>query len=180
MTSGQKAEMTEGQQEQGQAQAMVTERGDQGEPPPKSDGPKVFAPVPGLDPEQSRQAMLIDAPPGAQGKVNAEMSGEAGRRVGANSVALAAQDPAEQAAQAALSALVQAQASAQGESFKRQVQGGVKAGESATLTGSAKAAAEAINAQERALDEAVLPSNRREQIRRYFQQLRERLEAASP
>lgn len=164
----------QGAQGEGQA-ALFRDAAKSGQQPTPS-GPKLFAPIPGLDPEQSKQAMLMEAPEGAKGKPQGVVAMPAGQRAGRGPGPT--EQPAEameQARQAALSAVVDASAGREGESSRRSVRGGQKQGEQASAVGR-EAAIRAVDAQERALDEAVLPLERREQVRRYFQELRRRLE----
>jgi hypothetical protein len=80
-----------------------------------------------------------------------------------------------EAQETARQALVKAQTNQEGASRVRQVQGGAPGEEQATR-GASAAAVEFLEAQEQALDESALPVARREQVRRYFNELRRRLE----
>lgn len=74
----------------------------------------------------------------------------------------------------AKSDMVQAQQNAEGQATVRSVEGGARqeqSSRSATQT-----TLDAIQAEEAALDEAALPPARREQVRRYFNELRKRFE----
>ena len=82
-------------------------------------------------------------------------------------------DPTK-AAKAGQEGVVNAQRNAEGESTVRSIEGGVHT-EQATRSAQA-AALEAIKAEENALDDAALPAARREQVRRYFTELRKRFE----
>jgi hypothetical protein len=130
-------------------------------PDGKNDKPMLFAPVPGLPPDQPPDALLLlpgssagGAPPGTG---TAKLGG----------------DPTK-ATKAGQQGVVNAQRNAEGESSVRAVEGGVHPEQAAR---SAQATAlEAIKAEENALDDAALPSARREQVRRYFTELRKRFE----
>lgn len=158
----------------GEAQGAVAAAGQaKGAEDKGSGGPQIFAPIPGMEPDASRPAMIVDAPQDAQGKPAGVMATEGGQQPGSGTAPLSADDT-EAIQQAALSALVEAQATAQGLSQRREVAGGDKQGEQVSSP-MRKAAVDALNNEERSLDEAVLPAARREQIRRYFNELRRRL-----
>lgn len=70
--------------------------------------------------------------------------------------------------------VVQAQQNNEGRSTVRSIEGGPRT-EQSTRSAS-QAALEAIQAEEVALDESALPPARREQVRRYFHELRKRFE----
>ena len=69
---------------------------------------------------------------------------------------------------------VNAQRGNEGQSSFRSVEGGTKK-ETASRSPTA-AALDAIQAEEEALDEQALPPSRRDQVRRYFTELRKRFE----
>ena len=71
--------------------------------------------------------------------------------------------------------MVRGQQNNEGQSTVRSVEGGART-EQSTRTAT-QAALESIQAEEAALDEAALPPARREQVRRYFNELRKRFEA---
>jgi hypothetical protein len=70
--------------------------------------------------------------------------------------------------------VVQAQQNAEGQSTVRSVEGGARAENAARAA--TQTTLEAIQAEEAALDESALPPARREQVRRYFNELRKRFE----
>ena len=76
--------------------------------------------------------------------------------------------------QASLQATVNAQRNTEGESTVRTIEGQAHQ-EKAALSAQATALA-AITSEENALDDAALPAARREQVRRYFTELRKRFE----
>lgn len=167
-------------QEQGGAQNMQTFQQSTGDgkndnglalappgtkPGDKKDGdkdkPMLFAPIPGQSPDQPSDAAII-MPGASQGGAP---PGEGTAKMGNN--------PTKQG-KAGQQSIVNAQHNAEGESAVRSVEGGVhneQAMRTARLT-----VLDAIKAEENALDDAALPAARREQVRRYFNELRKRFE----
>lgn len=132
-----------------------------GKPDGGSDKPTLFAPVPGLPPDQRPSAVILM--PGSS-------SGGAPPGTG---TAKHGNDPTKPA-RAGQESMVNAQRGAEGQSTVRSVEGGARTEQAAR---SAQATAlEAIKAEENALDDAALPAARREQVRRYFTELRKRFE----
>jgi len=70
--------------------------------------------------------------------------------------------------------VVQGQQNNEGQSTVRSVEGGPRTEQAARTA--TQAALDAIQAEEAALDESPLPPARREQVRRYFNELRQRFE----
>jgi hypothetical protein len=70
--------------------------------------------------------------------------------------------------------VVQAQQNNEGRSTVRSIEGGPRTEQS--TRSATQTALEAIQAEEAALDESALPPARREQVRRYFHELRKRFE----
>lgn len=70
--------------------------------------------------------------------------------------------------------VVNAQQNQEGQSSVRTVEGGIR--EEQATRGSTQTAVEFLQAEEEALDDAALPPSRREQVRRYFNELRRRFE----
>ncbi len=133
--------------------------GDQ--PDGKNDKPMIFAPVPGQPPDQPPNAAILMAGPSA----GAAPPGTGTAKMG--------QDPTKPD-KASQEGMVNAQRNADGESTVRAVEGGAHNEQAAR---SAEAVAlESIRAEENALDDAALPAARREQVRRYFTELRKRFE----
>lgn len=138
--------------------------------------PMLLAPVPGQPPPSDPKAPVVIIPgqpdganpggvtissPTPGGIMPAQGTAEL------NNVPTAAQKTAQES-------LVKAQQNAEGRSTTRSVEGAPhveQSGRSATQT-----ALDAIAAEEAALDEAALPPARREQVRRYFNELRKRFE----
>lgn len=158
--------MTMGQSQPGQP-------GQQGQP--SGGQPVLTAPVPGAPPPDPNAPILLmppdpDSPPGENGPLIA-LPGS-GRDPGVGKADLNNSPTSKQAS--AGESVVQAQQNSEGRSTVRSVQGAPR-----TETGTRAAtqtALDAIQAEEAALDESALPPARREQIRRYFNELRRRFE----
>jgi hypothetical protein len=135
--------------------------------------PMLMAPVPGQKPGEKPDAFMLGPPgdkPGDGPAVLFSMPG--GLQAGVGKADLNAEATAKQ--ETANQAVVAAQQNNEGQSSVRSVEGGARkeqAGRAAS-----QIAAEAIAAEEEALDEAALPPARREQVRRYFTELRKRFE----
>jgi hypothetical protein len=146
----------------------------------KSDGkddakPKLFAPDPSKKPGEQPSTMLLTEgqPSNPNGPVVALPGSGLMPGQGANDKSNG--DTTLQS-KAKDSSVVNAQPNAQGPSSTRAVEGGIR---SETATQVRKpSTAEFIQQQEAALDDAALPAARREQVRRYFQELRKRFEPA--
>lgn len=165
-------------QSPGQGQAMqLAQPGTPGaQGAPNSDAPMLLAPVPGQSPgdKPPDQLLIADLPGGPSSGASLSLRLPGGREPGAGTAAPKAEPTAPTAG--ANSALVNAAAGGEGPSSVRAVAGGIRqeqAGRAATPT-----PAEFLAAEEAALDEAALPPARREQVRRYFTELRRRFEAA--
>lgn len=166
----------QGQQQQMQmiqGQGNAGQPGQQGQPP--NGQPMLVAPVPGMPPPGGKAPVVIipggpDQPP-EDGAVIA-MPGS-GKQPGVgkadlNNTPTAKQDSGKQN-------VVQAQRNNEGQSTVRSVEGGPRAEQA--VRSATQTALDAIQAEEAALDEAALPPARREQVRRYFNELRKRFEA---
>lgn len=179
---GQQNQMTQPQQSQGgqgQQQQMMMAQGRQGRPgqqgQPSNGQPMLLAPVPGeskTDPNGPTIIMQGETPPDqAQGPLVAvPMSG--GQQPGLGKAEL--NNNPTQKIQSGNESVVQAQQNSEGKSTVRSVEGGPRTEQSGR--GATQTALEAIQAEEAALDEAALPPARREQVRRYFNELRKRFE----
>ncbi|TDU69411.1 hypothetical protein EI77_03064 [Prosthecobacter fusiformis] len=170
-----------GQQGQGQAQQMqVGQVGQAGQPGQQGQAgdqgtPMLMAPVPGQKPgDKPPDMFILGAPPGqpAEGAPSISLSMPGGRDPGAGKAELNADPSAKQDTTG--SSVVTAQQNADGQSSVRAVEGGTRQ-ESATRTAS-QTAVDFLQAEEEALDDAALPPSRREQVRRYFNELRRRFE----
>jgi len=168
----------QGQQGQGGQQQLLTMTPAQGnaqQPKPgqqnaspgdgkgdKNDKPMLFAPVPNGDPNQPPDSAIIVQTPGSS----------SGQQPG-NAVSKMENKPTQNTA-ANQSSTVNAQRNADGSSSVRTVEGQTH-NEQATRSAEA-AVLNAISAEENALDDSALPPSRREQVRRYFTELRKRFE----
>lgn len=130
----------------------------------KENKPMLFAPVPKAPPsDQKPDTPMLVAIPGSNpgglppGNGAAPMNGKPTEK----------SKPGQQS-------VVNAQRNADGESSVRSVEGQVQ-NEAATRSAQATAL-DAIASEENALDDAALPPARREQVRRYFTELRKRFE----
>ncbi|OYW74861.1 MAG: hypothetical protein B7Z37_15990 [Verrucomicrobia bacterium 12-59-8] len=162
---GQQSMMSMGQGQQGQA-------GKQGQP---GDGqPMLLAPVPGAAKPDDKAPVVILPGAGSPGDPNGPMLAMPGSglppgnaKADLNTTPTTKQDTDNQS-------VVRAQQNSEGQSTVRTVEGGVRNEQSARSA--TQTALDAIQAEEAALDEAALPPARREQVRRYFNELRKRFE----
>lgn len=154
----------------------MAEAGQQGQSPPgQGDGqdkPRLLAPVPGQPQGKPEGPPILM--PGQSGEpgVSLQMAGS-GLLPGSGTAELKGEETSAQ--ESARKALVNAQTQNEGASTVRQVQGAAP-GEEKSGRGPSALAVEFIEAEEQALDETALPMARREQVRRYFNELRRRLE----
>ena len=136
--------------------------------------PTLFAPVPGMKPGEKPDAIMLgQGPPAGEPNATISMAAPGGLPPGAGTAKL--NNDATEKQQSGNQSMVAAQKTGEGQSTFRSVEGGTKketASRSATAT-----AVEAIQAEEEALDEQALPPSRREQVRRYFTELRKRFES---
>ena len=155
----------------GKPQQMLMAQGQQGKP---GEGqPMLMAPVPGQKLGDKPDAFML-GPPGEKPSDGPTMmlSTPGGKQAGVGKAELNADPTAKQ--DTANQFVVAAQQNNDGQSSVRSIEGGARkeqAGRSAS-----QIASEAIAAEEEALDEAALPPARREQVRRYFTELRKRFE----
>lgn len=165
-----------------QNQPMTAQPGQQGQPggQGKSGQPMLIAPVPGQAPQdRSKDSPMIILPgntpddPAQPGFMTQAPGG--GPQPGAGKADLKNTPTARQ--ETAKSDVVQAQQNAEGQASVRTVEGGTRR-EQATRSAT-QATLEALQAEEAALDETALPPARREQVRRYFNELRKRFEPPS-
>lgn len=137
--------------------------------------PMMMAPVPGSDPGKMPDAFMLGQGDPQDGDMAIMMATPAGRDPGFGKAELNAE--ATERIKNGSQSVVTAQSNSEGQSTVRAVEGGVRdeaAGRSAT-----EVAVEFLSAQEEALDESALPPSRREQVRRYFTELRKRFEPSS-
>lgn len=170
-----------GQQGQGKTQQMqVGQMGKPGQPGQqgqdgKQGAPMLMAPVPGQKPsDQPPNMLILGAPPGdpSEGAPSISLSMPGGRDPGVGKADLNADPTAKQ--DSGNASVVTAQPNSDGQSSVRAIEGGTRK-ESAGRT-SEQTAVEFLQAEEEALDESALPPSRREQVRRYFNELRRRFE----
>lgn len=132
--------------------------------PPKDGQPMLMVPIPGMPPGQQANAMmLMGVTPGSSG---------GGLEAGSGTAPMGGESTAK--TDAGQSGMVNAQRNADGQSSVRTVEG--QARQEAATRRSQATVLEIIATEESALDDAALPSARREQVRRYFNELRERFE----
>ena len=161
------------------ANAMVGERdpgAGRGGGQPDSGAPLLVAPVPpgGAGSEKPPEMTLV-MPGGPPGGGALAGSGNA-LPPGSGSPQLAGKEATEAMA-SQQQALVNAASSREGSAMRRQVEGGAPGEEEEAQRGGAAMTVEFLEAQESALEESSLPAARREQVRRYFNALRQRLES---
>ena len=162
----------QGQQMMSMAQGQQGQAGKQGQP---GDGqPMLLAPIPGGAKPSDKAPIFIlpddGAPPDAEGPKFALPGSGLPPGVGKadlNNKPTQKQNTENQS-------VVQAQQNGEGQSTVRSVEGGARNEQSTRST--TQTTLEAIQAEEAALDEAALPPARREQVRRYFNELRKRFE----
>ncbi|MBE2287197.1 MAG: hypothetical protein IAE77_27325 [Prosthecobacter sp.] len=166
-----------GQGQQQQPQMMTMGQGQQGQPGQQGQSnnnqPMLMAPVPGKANADSKGPVMLlpgeaETPPGGPVVV---IPGS-GLPPGAGKAEL--NNSPTQKIETGNQSLVQAQQNSEGQSTVRSVEGGART-EQATRSAT-QTALDAIQAEEAALDEAALPPARREQVRRYFNELRKRFE----
>lgn len=179
-------------QQQGQMnQAPVPGTGQQqqlpmmgAQPPPgqgqAKDGkgkPMLLAPVPGMKPDEKPELFLLgQGPPDGDPDNAIAMASPGGLPPGAGTAKLGSDATEKQ--KSTNQSMVAAQKTGEGQSTFRSVEGGTK--KEAASRDATALALEAIQAEEEALDEQPLPPSRREQVRRYFTELRKRFEKTGP
>lgn len=174
---GQQMQQQQPQQGNGQPQQMTMGQGQPGQPgqnnPQPNGQPMLFAPVPGAPKPDNKAPTFImpgdsDQPPGG---ASIAMPGSGPKpgvgKADLNNTPTQKQDSGNQS-------VVQAQQNNEGRSTVRSVEGGPRTEQS--TRGATQTALDAIQAEEAALDESALPPARREQVRRYFNELRKRFE----
>lgn len=158
----------------GQQQRMMMAQPGGKNPSPKDGQPMLLAPIPGQQPGEKPPDALLLGPqgpnPGDGPKIGIATPG--GKEPGQGRAELNATPTAPQTT--GNQAVVAAQQNNEGSSSVRAVEGGARA-ENASRSAS-QIAIEALSSQEEALDEMPLPPSRREQVRRYFTELRKRFE----
>lgn len=149
----------QGKGQQGNSQAMSP--GGQGQNP--NGKPSLIAPIPGTNPGQQPNAALLGVAPGMV---------PGGFQAGSGTTGIG-NSPTEKT-QASQQSTVNARRNEEGESTVRSIEG--QAHTETAARSSQATVLEAITQEENALDDAPLPAARREQVRRYFTELRKRFE----
>ena len=177
--SGQQNQMQQQQGAQGQQQQMMSmgqqgQQGPQGQQGQPSNGqPMLMAPVPGGKPDDKAPTIIMPgdgSPDDASGPVIAVPG--SGQPPGVGKADL--NNTPTQKQESGSQSVVQARQNNEGQSTVRSVEGGARTEQS--TRSATQTALEAIQAEEAALDESALPPARREQVRRYFNELRKRFE----
>ncbi|WP_395744090.1 hypothetical protein [Prosthecobacter sp.] len=180
--SGQQNQMQQSQNGQGQGQQQQPmmsmgqpQQGQAGKPGQPGEGqPMLIAPVPGGAKPDDKASTIIVAGEGAPSDPNGPIVNVPGNgRPPGNGKADLNNVPTEKQ-KTDNQSVVRAQQGSEGQSTVRSVEGGVRKEQSARSA--TQTALESIQAEEAALDEAALPPARREQVRRYFNELRKRFE----
>ena len=183
---GQQNQMQQGQQGQGQQQQQQGQMmmGQQGQPQPQNgqgqpqqgQQPMLIAPVPGQGqpkPDSNGPVMIL---PGESKEGGATIALSGGGKEAGNGTAELNNTPTEKQGTERQD-MVQAQQNAEGQSAVRSVEGGARTEQSARTA--TQVTLDALQAEEAALDESALPPARREQVRRYFNELRKRFEGGA-
>lgn len=137
------------------------------------DKPTLFAPVPGQKPDKPPETIIMgkDGPKDEDGpKITLSMPGSPQAGSGTAKVDAAPTAPQK----VARDAQVNAARGNEGTSSSRSVEGGVR--DDGATRAARQTAVDFIQQQEAALDDASLPPARRDQVRRYFSELRKRFE----
>lgn len=161
----------QGQQGNGQQMSVMTPVPGSGKPgqnmPPPGNGqnnkPMLIAPIPGTQPGQPSNIAILGNVPG---------SNPGGLQAGSGTAQMG-NTPTQQS-KAGTQATVNAQRNADGASSVRAVEG--QAHPESASRASQATTIQTITAEENALDDQALPPARREQVRRYFTELRKRFE----
>jgi hypothetical protein len=139
---------------------------------PEEGTPMLMAPVPGQDAGDKPPEMMVMMP-GSSPNSGAIVGAGSGLPPGSAKSEMKGEET--EVPESVKSAMAKAEKTGEGASSVRQVEGGVPR-EEGVSQGSAALSVEFMEAQEAAMDEAALPMARREQVRRYFNALRKRLE----
>lgn len=151
------------------ALSQVPPGGQQG----KEGQPRLFAPIPGQKAGDKPDAFMIGPPGQNQGQApGMALSMPGGKVPGAGVADLNAE--ATEKLSTKNQVVVNTQQHNEGQSSVRAIEGGVR--KEAASRSASQIATEALAAEEEALDDSALPPARREQVRRYFNELRKRFE----
>jgi hypothetical protein len=158
----------------GQQQRMMMAQPGSKNQPPKDGQPMLLAPIPGQQPGDKPPDALLLGPqgPNPQDGPRIGFTTPGGKEAGLGKAELNADPTSPQ--NTGNQAVVATQQNNEGSSSVRAVEGGAR--QENTSRSASQIAIEALSAQEEALDEMPLPPTRREQVRRYFTELRKRFE----
>lgn len=158
----------------GQQQQMSMAQAQPGQEPPPQGKPLLIAPVPGMKMDKPPSPLITGpkAPKDGDGP-SITLSVPGGPQAGQGTAKLEA--PPTTAQKAGRDSQVNAARGSEGQSSSRAVEGGIR--QDAPTLNSRQMAVDFIKQEEAALDDAALPPARREQVRRYFTELRKRFEA---
>ena len=175
-----------GLQNPGQSQSQMSQSGGQdsqtfqpgkpgdGQQPKGGSQPMLMAPVPKDQQNDAKPDGIVMGPPqeAPQGGKSILVPTGGGKKAGAGKAKLDSEATA--ATKTGKQSMVNAQSGNDSQSSSRSVEGAVR-DEQATSTAT-QTSVDFIDAEEAALDDAALPTARREQVRRYFNELRKRFE----
>ena len=157
----------------GQQQQMQISQAQPGQTPPPGSRPMLIAPVPGQKNDKPPESLIITKdPPKATDGNTITLNTPGGPQAGNATAKLDAQATAPKKTNR--DSQVNAARNNDGQSSSRSVEGGVSQDKAARTA--QQTAVDFIKQQEEALDDAALPPARREQVRRYFNELRKRFE----
>lgn len=139
------------------------------------DLPRLFAPVPGRPREDSQEPLLLESTASTPDADAFRVSGS-GRKPSAATAELNAE--ATDLLKANRNVELKGRSTGEGSSSVRRVEGGAPGSEASTAANASTPLLEFLAAQEETLNESAIPPSRREQVRRYFNELRKRLEGS--
>jgi len=159
----------------GQQQQMGLAQSQEGQPQQNTGKPMLIAPIPGKKSDKPPETLIMGKDlPEQKDSQSITLSTPGGPQAGNATAKVDAAPTAPK--KAGHDAQVNAAQGAEGQSSSRAVEGGIRQ-DAATRTAQ-QTTVDFIKQQEEALDDASLPPARREQVRRYFTELRKRFEAS--
>ena len=167
--NGQKQTMTMAQDDAQQGQGQP---GQQGSGNASEGKPMLLAPIPGAKPDQQPSMLLSSPDIKADTPPTGSIAMPGGPKPGQGTAKL--NNTPTVAEKAKKTSQVEAKPSGDGPSSTRSIEGGIRT--EASAREAQAATLELIKEQEAALDDSSLPAARREQVRRYFGELRKRFE----
>jgi hypothetical protein len=157
-----------------QGDAQQGQQGPQGNGQSGEGKPMLIAPIPGAKPNPQQPSMLLNSPDMKPSDATASIvSGSSGPKAGNGTAKLDNTPTPTQ--KASKSSVVEAKPNGEGSSSTRSIEGGIRT--EAAARNAQSATLDLIKEQEAALDDSALPPARREQVRRYFNELRKRFES---